>query len=152
MCSIVLRISETGVLIGANRDEMLARAWDPPGQYWPALPGVVAGRDRTAGGTWLGMNRQGMVAAVLDRKGTLGPAAGKRSRGELVLDALDAPPRLMTTSGPPDAPDVDPLPGPTFTTTSGALDPLDPLDPFVALVFDAPPRLMTISAPPELEL
>ena len=30
-----------------------------------------------------------MVAAVLNRVGSLGPAAGKRSRGELVLEALD---------------------------------------------------------------
>ena len=88
MCSIILRICETGVLIGANRDEMLARAWDAPAEYWPEFPGVVAGRDRTAGGTWLGINRHGMVAAVLNRQGTLGPAAGKKSRGELPLLAL----------------------------------------------------------------
>jgi hypothetical protein len=35
------------------------------------------------------MNRHGVVAAVLNRPGTLGPAAGKRSRGELPLLALD---------------------------------------------------------------
>ncbi len=85
MCSIVLRIGAAGVCIGANRDEMVARAWDAPGEFWP---GVMAGRDRLAGGTWLGMNRHGVVAAVLNRTGTLGPAAGKRSRGELPLTAL----------------------------------------------------------------
>jgi uncharacterized protein with NRDE domain len=35
------------------------------------------------------MNDYGVVAAMLNRKGTLGPQEGKRSRGELVLDALD---------------------------------------------------------------
>ena len=30
-----------------------------------------------------------MIAAVLNRVGSLGPATGKRSRGELVLEALD---------------------------------------------------------------
>lgn len=35
------------------------------------------------------MNDSGVVAAILNRAGTLGPAAGKRSRGELVLEALD---------------------------------------------------------------
>jgi uncharacterized protein with NRDE domain len=85
MCSIILRIGEAGVFIGANRDEMMARAWDAPSPYWP---GIVAGRDRLGGGTWLGMNRHGVVAAVLNRSGTLGPAAGKRSRGELPLLAL----------------------------------------------------------------
>ena len=85
MCSIVLRIGAEGVFIGANRDEMVARAWDAPGEFWP---GVIAGRDRLAGGTWLGMNRHGVVAAVLNRTGTLGPEAGKRSRGELPVMAL----------------------------------------------------------------
>ena len=49
---------------------------------------MVAGRDRLGGGTWMGLNRSGMVAAVLNRPGSLGPAAGKRSRGELPLLAL----------------------------------------------------------------
>ncbi len=88
MCSIVLRIAADGVLIGANRDEMLTRPWDPPGRYWPAMPGVVAGRDRLGGGTWLGINQSGLMAAVLNRRGTLGPETGKHSRGELPLLAL----------------------------------------------------------------
>jgi hypothetical protein len=87
VCSIVLRIGADGVFIGAKRDEMVERAWDAPGEFWP---GVIAGRDRLAGGTWLGMNRHGVVAAVLNRTGTLGPAAGKRSRGELPVMALAA--------------------------------------------------------------
>ncbi len=90
MCSIILRITGEGILIGANRDERIDRAWDPPAQYWPEYPGLVAGRDRTAGGTWLGLNQYGMMAAILNRHGTLGPAAGKRSRGELPLLALAA--------------------------------------------------------------
>ncbi len=88
MCSIILRISPGGILIGANRDERIDRAWDPPAQYWPEYPGVTAGRDRTAGGTWLALNQHGMMAAILNRHGTLGPAPGKRSRGELPLLAL----------------------------------------------------------------
>lgn len=51
------------------------------------MPDVVAGRDRTAGGTWMALNRHGVVAAVLNRPGSLGPAPGKRSRGELPLRA-----------------------------------------------------------------
>lgn len=35
------------------------------------------------------MNRAGVVAAVLNRPGTLGPASGRRSRGELPLLALE---------------------------------------------------------------
>lgn len=37
----------------------------------------------------MGMNAAGMVAAVLNRSGSLGPAPGKRSRGELPLLALE---------------------------------------------------------------
>ena len=70
---------------------MLARVWDPPAAHWADQPGVIAGRDRTGGGTWMGVNAAGVVAAVLNRPGSLGPAAGKRSRGELPLLALAQP-------------------------------------------------------------
>jgi uncharacterized protein with NRDE domain len=85
MCSIILRISPEGVFIGANRDEMAAREWEMPAEYWP---GVMGGRDVLGGGTWMGMNRHGVMAAVLNRTGTLGPMKGKNSRGELPILAL----------------------------------------------------------------
>jgi hypothetical protein len=88
MCSIILRITESAIFIAANRDEVLRRPWDPPAAHWPEHPGIIGGRDKTAGGTWLGINQYGVVAAILNRHGTLGPAAGKRSRGELPLLAL----------------------------------------------------------------
>ncbi len=77
------------LLLAANRDEMLARPWRPPGRHWPHRPEVVAGLDEQAGGSWLGLNDHGLVAGVLNRVGSLGPQPGKRSRGELVLEALD---------------------------------------------------------------
>ncbi len=77
------------LLLAANRDEALARPWDAPAEHWADRPGTVAGRDRTGGGTWMGVNRAGLVAAVLNRPGSLGPAPGKRSRGDLPLLALD---------------------------------------------------------------
>jgi uncharacterized protein with NRDE domain len=77
------------VLIGANRDEMINRPWKPPGRHWPDRPEVMAGLDVLAGGSWLGINDWGVAAAVLNRTGSLGPAPGRRSRGELVLEALD---------------------------------------------------------------
>ncbi len=92
MCTIiVLRRPnhEWPLLIAANRDEMVDRPWLPPARHWPDRADVVAGLDRTAGGTWLGINGSGVVAAVLNRVGTLGPAPDKRSRGELPLEALD---------------------------------------------------------------
>ena len=93
MCSvIILRRPEHErwpLLIAANRDELATRAAAPPGRHWDDRPDVVAGRDLDGGGSWLGLNDHGVVAAVLNRRGTLGPEAGKRSRGELVLEALD---------------------------------------------------------------
>lgn len=77
------------VLVAANRDEMVDRPWLAPARHWPDRPEVVAGEDELAGGSWLGLNDHGVVAGVLNRHGSLGPAAGRRSRGELVLEALD---------------------------------------------------------------
>jgi len=77
------------VVIGANRDEMIERPWRPPGRHWPDRPEVVAGLDLLGGGSWLGVNDWGVAAAVLNRHGSLGPMPGMRSRGELVLEAVD---------------------------------------------------------------
>ena len=91
MCTLIL-LHRPGhpwpLLVAANRDERLDRPWDPPAEHWPGLTG---GRDRTGGGTWMALNRHGVMAAVLNRVGSLGPAPGKRSRGELPLLALAAP-------------------------------------------------------------
>ncbi|MGD8206848.1 MAG: NRDE family protein [Thiohalocapsa sp.] len=77
------------VLLAANRDELRARPSRPPGRHWPDWPEVVGGLDCDGGGSWLAVNDHGVLAAVLNREGTLGPEVGKRSRGELVLQALD---------------------------------------------------------------
>lgn len=77
------------LLLAANRDEMAGRPWKAPARHWPDRTHVVAGLDELAGGSWLGVNDDGLVAGILNRVGTLGPEAGKRSRGELVLEALD---------------------------------------------------------------
>lgn len=92
MCSVII-LRRPGhswpLLLAGNRDELRSRPWRTPGRHWPDRPEVVAGLDVLAGGSWLGVNEHGVVAVILNRPGTLGPSAGKRSRGELVLDALD---------------------------------------------------------------
>jgi hypothetical protein len=92
MCTVVF-LRRPGnawpMMIAANRDEMMDRPWKAPGRHWPDRPEVVAGLDELAGGTWLGINDHGVVSGILNRPGTLGPATGLRSRGELPLDALD---------------------------------------------------------------
>ncbi len=92
MCTVVILYRPEHrwpLILGANRDEMLDRPWRAPGRHWPDRPDVTAGLDKLAGGSWLGLNDTGVVAGVLNRMGTLGPAPGQRSRGELVLEALD---------------------------------------------------------------
>lgn len=92
MCTLILLRrpgADWPVVVAANRDELRSRRALPPGTHWPDRPGVVAGLDLLAGGSWLGLNRHGLLAAVLNRRGTLGTEPGKRSRGELVLEALD---------------------------------------------------------------
>ena len=91
MCTVVI-LSRPGhdwpILVAANRDEMLDRPWRGPARHWPEAPNVIAGIDDLAGGTWMGLNDEGVFACILNRYGSLGPQDGKRSRGELVLDAL----------------------------------------------------------------
>jgi uncharacterized protein with NRDE domain len=77
------------LLLAANRDEMAGRPWKAPARHWPDRSHVVAGLDELAGGSWLGLNDDGLAAGILNRVGSLGPMEGKRSRGELVLEALD---------------------------------------------------------------
>ncbi|GBQ31814.1 hypothetical protein HLH34_13380 [Gluconacetobacter azotocaptans] len=92
MCTIVLSFAPDSawpLLVAANRDERLDRPWDAPGRHWPDRPAIVGGRDHVAGGSWLALNDSGVVAGVMNRVGSLGPAPGKRSRGELPLIALE---------------------------------------------------------------
>ncbi len=75
------------VLLAAVRDEFLGRPWDPPAEHWP---GLVGGRDRVGGGTWLAVDRDAAgVAALLNGPRLPDLAEGVRpSRGSLALDVL----------------------------------------------------------------
>lgn len=73
----------------ALRDELLSRAFDLPGQWWPEQPAVVGGRDRTAGGTWCASDpATGVTAVVLNRPQPRVAAPGAPSRGMLPLAAV----------------------------------------------------------------
>ena len=90
MCTLVLAwrcFDQTPVAVGANRDEQLGRASEPPGTY-ATDPLVIAPRDAEAGGTWIGMNEHGVVAGLTNRW-TDTDLAGERSRGTLVTRALE---------------------------------------------------------------
>jgi uncharacterized protein with NRDE domain len=70
-------------ILAANRDEMLARPWSPPRRMGEALYPI----DDQAGGTWIGVNRAGLVAGITNRL-PIPIEAGRHSRGELCVAAL----------------------------------------------------------------
>src|SRR5215216_3667532 len=78
------------LIVAANREESRTRPSRAPFR-WAGSPTVWAGRDELAGGTWLGVNATGLVAAVTNRP--LARAGDSRdatlhSRGLLCLDTL----------------------------------------------------------------
>jgi hypothetical protein len=87
MCSLVVAahvLRDRPLVVVANRDEQLDRASSPP-RLWKE--GFFAPHDEVAGGTWLGVNGDGVFAGITNR--FLGPRdASRASRGELVVRAL----------------------------------------------------------------
>lgn len=77
------------LVVAANRDETLDRP-TAPAQLWEDAPWVVAGRDLRAGGTWLGVAREGRFSALTSHRGREPFAADAPSRGHLVGDFLRA--------------------------------------------------------------
>lgn len=85
MCLILLawRAHPTHpLLVAANRDEFHARP-AAPAAFWGDQPSILAGRDLEAGGTWMGVTRNGRFAAVTNYRGAHEPRAAE-SRGALV--------------------------------------------------------------------
>lgn len=77
------------LVIAANRDEFFARAAAPMA-WWPERPGVLAGRDLSAGGTWFGLTRAGRLALLTNVREPGRQVADAPSRGALVVDWLDS--------------------------------------------------------------
>lgn len=75
------------LILLANRDEFYARPTAPLA-FWPEAPDLLGGRDLQAGGTWLGMNRCGRLAAVTNFREPQAERDAGRSRGLLVNDFL----------------------------------------------------------------
>src|SRR5258708_8564419 len=94
MCTALLSI-EPGlpVLLVGVRDELMDRAWEPPGPRWPDLPDLIGGLDLQAGGTWLAVSpRDHRASCVLNARGQLAPPASRLSRGVLPLQAAAGQP------------------------------------------------------------
>lgn len=90
MCTVVLDFQPGLLTLLANRDERL----DRPAQGWslrttPRGNRILAPRDITAGGTWIGINPHGLVAAITNHHTGQPPDPARLSRGTLVEDMLD---------------------------------------------------------------
>jgi uncharacterized protein with NRDE domain len=72
------------VCIG-NRDEFHARPAAPLARWGD---GIIAGRDLSGGGTWLGVHEAGRFALVTNFRQPEGPQPGRPSRGKMVVDLL----------------------------------------------------------------
>jgi uncharacterized protein with NRDE domain len=74
-------------VIAANRDELHSRPAESA-HWWPSQPPILAGRDLSAGGTWLGITRGGRFAALTNYRGTEQRRVDTPSRGTLVTSIL----------------------------------------------------------------
>jgi uncharacterized protein with NRDE domain len=93
MCLLALffrAVDDAPLVIGANREERYDRPATPPQLVQDGPLRFAAGLDLVAGGTWLGVNERGVVAAITNRnKGDAPPQP--RSRGLLARQLLGCP-------------------------------------------------------------
>jgi uncharacterized protein with NRDE domain len=90
MCLILLALGEHPrykLVLAANRDEYYDRPSEPP-RFWKEHPHLLAGRDLVAGGTWLGVTRNGRIAAVTNYRDPANVQPNAPSRGNLVSGFL----------------------------------------------------------------
>ena len=95
MCLIGLALDahpRFALVIAANRDEHFERPaagldWWQPG---PDAPWLLAGRDLSAGGTWMGLSSQGRLAMLTNVRDPARHRADAPSRGALVPAWLDS--------------------------------------------------------------
>lgn len=81
--------SSTPLILLSNRDEFYARPTQPLHWWDEGDSALLAGRDLQAGGTWLGMNRKGHLAALTNFRSTAPVRSISPSRGELVARFLE---------------------------------------------------------------
>lgn len=90
MCLILAALDahpDYALVVAANRDEFYDRP-TARADFWADHPEILGGRDLRAGGTWLGIDRGGRIAAVTNYRQGEREAAAPRSRGFLVSDYL----------------------------------------------------------------
>jgi len=76
------------LVVAANRDEWRKRPTEAA--HWWETPPILAGRDLEAGGTWMGITREGRFAAVTNFRDPSDKRSTARSRGTLVTEFLSS--------------------------------------------------------------
>jgi uncharacterized protein with NRDE domain len=71
------------LVVAANRDEYHARPTAPMG-VWPDAPDILAGRDLTAGGTWLAVDRRRRFGIITNFRDVQAKRPDAPSRGGLI--------------------------------------------------------------------
>lgn len=81
--------SKYKLILAANRDEFYDRP-STEANYWKDYPNLLAGKDLKANGTWLGITRQGKIAAVTNFRDFYSQKEKTefKSRGNLVTKYL----------------------------------------------------------------
>jgi len=90
VCTLVFAwqvFADASLVAAANRDEAFDRPSRPPETFGDG-PRILAPRDEDAGGTWIGVNDQGVFVAITNRW-TGQQRVGDRSRGLLVRECLE---------------------------------------------------------------
>lgn len=90
MCLIVFAYKshpKYDLIFATNRDEFYKRPTQAA-RFWDDHPDVLAGKDLTAGGTWMGINRGGQFAALTNYRDPSITKEHPPSRGHIVLDYL----------------------------------------------------------------
>jgi uncharacterized protein with NRDE domain len=77
------------IVVAANRDEFHRRP-TAAAHWWTDRPQLLAGRDLQAHGTWLGITRQGQIAALTNYRAPDQIRHDAPSRGGLVVDMLES--------------------------------------------------------------
>ncbi|MGJ9381976.1 NRDE family protein [Salipaludibacillus sp. CF4.18] len=91
MCLIGVAINEHKdypFILVANRDEFYNRP-TKEAHYWPENPLMLAGKDLEKGGTWLGISKEGKLAALTNYR-ELDVKQYAHSRGQLVTSFINS--------------------------------------------------------------
>ncbi|HAK53171.1 MAG TPA: hypothetical protein DCM54_14900 [Gammaproteobacteria bacterium] len=92
MCLVLFAIAPLDhyrFVVAANRDEYYERP-TRPATFWPENPEILAGKDLSMGGTWMGVTKSGRFAAVTNFRETPASPVPPLSRGEITTHFLES--------------------------------------------------------------